>query len=213
MDVTELEKDLGVHIDPNLNFKDHVNKTVKKASYTSYKILNNFTYRDGNILIPLFKSLVRPILEYGNVVWSNGTKKLLNKIENVQRKFTKHVKGIYNLSYEKRLKKLQLPSIEYRQIRGDMLQVFKIAKRFYDSQSTESIFEFKKSNRLRGHNYKINKHATNKSKFQKFFSNRVINKWNGLPQEVVDAKTINEFKNKFDSHYKDLMYIDLNYYK
>ena len=68
--------------------------------------------------------MVRPILEYGNVVWSNGTKKLLNKIENVQRKFTKHVKGIYNLSYEKRLKKLQLPSIEYRQIRGDMLQVW-----------------------------------------------------------------------------------------
>ena len=113
--------------------------------------------------------MVRPILEYGNVVWSNGTKKLLNKIENVQRKFTKHVKSIYNLSYEKRLKKLQLPSIEYRQIRGDMLQVFKIAKRFYDSQSTESIFEFKNTNRLRGHKYKINKQATNKSKFQKFF--------------------------------------------
>ena len=59
----------------------------------------------------------------------------------------------------------------------------------------------------------INKPLINQSS-KSFFSNRVINKWNSLPQEVVDAKTINEFKNKFDSHYKDLIYsIDLNYYK
>ena len=35
----------------------------------------NFTYKNANVLVPLFKSLVRPILEYGNVVWSNGIKK------------------------------------------------------------------------------------------------------------------------------------------
>ena len=84
----------------------------------------------------------------------------MNKIENVQRRFTKHVKGMHKFSYEDRLKKLKLPSIEFRQIRGDMLQVFKIAK---------SLFKFNSDNRLRGHNYKINKQVTNKSKFQNFF--------------------------------------------
>ena len=48
MDVTELEKDLGVHIDPNLNFKDHVNKTVKKLATPATKYYKNFAYRDGN---------------------------------------------------------------------------------------------------------------------------------------------------------------------
>ena len=41
----------------------------------SYKILKNFTYRDSDILVPLFKTLIRPILECGNSVWSNGLKK------------------------------------------------------------------------------------------------------------------------------------------
>ena len=76
LEETELEKDLGVHIDQNLNFKEHIKNTVKKASYTSYKILKNFTFRNDNILVPLFKSLVRPILEYGNAVWSNGIKNI-----------------------------------------------------------------------------------------------------------------------------------------
>ena len=89
LEETDLEKDLGVFLDPELNFKSHIKKTVQKASYTSFKILKNFTYRDSNILVPLFKSLVRPILEYGNTVWSNGLKKYMNKIENVQRRFTK----------------------------------------------------------------------------------------------------------------------------
>ena len=214
LDITELEKDLGVYVDPNLDFKEHVKKTVKKASYTSYKILKNFTYRDANILIPIFKSLVRPILEYGNVVWSNGLKKHLTKIENVQRKFTKHVKGLHDLSYENRFKKLKLPSIEYRQARGDMIEVFKIVRNYYDYLSTKSIFKLKNNRRLRGHEYMICKQATNKSKYHKFFSNRIINIWNHLPHDVVNSKSINEFKNKFDLHQKDYHYcINFHYYK
>ena len=139
LEVTELEKDLGVHVDPDLNFKNHVKTIVKKASFSSYKILKNFTFREANILIPIFKSMGRPILEYGNVVWSNGLKKHMTKIENVQRKFTKHVKGIHNLSYENRLKKLKLPSLEYRQPRGDMIEVFKIIRNYYDYFSTPSL--------------------------------------------------------------------------
>jgi len=77
---------------------------------------------------------VRPILEYGNVVWANVIKNYMNKIENVQRRFTKHIKCLQSLDYEERLKKIQLPSLEYRQIRGDMLQVFKIARNYYDKK-------------------------------------------------------------------------------
>ena len=76
-------------------------------------------------------------------------------IENVQRKFTKHIKGISNLSYEERLKKIKLPSLEFRQRRGDIIQVFKIAHNFYDPLSTNTIFNFSSNSRLRGHNYKI----------------------------------------------------------
>ena len=108
---------------------------------------------------------------------------------------------------------INLPSLEYRQLRGDIIQVFKIAWNFYDCSPTEIIFDFTYNKKLRGHPYKINKQFTNTTKFKKFFSNRVVNKWNNLPYEIVQSKTINEFKNRFDLLNKDIMYkIDINYY-
>ena len=65
------------------------------------------------------------------------------------------------------------------------IQIFKIARNFYDCSPTESIFEFTNNKKLRGHQYKINKQFTNTKKFKIFFSNRVVNKWNSLPTEIV----------------------------
>ena len=65
-----------------------------------------------------------------------------------------------------------------------MIQIFKIARNFYDCSSTESIFEFTNNKKLRGQ-YKIDKQFTNTKKFKIFFSNRVVNKWNSLPPENV----------------------------
>ena len=203
---TDLEKDLGIFIDPNLDFKKHIKSIVKKASYLNYKILKNFTYRDPSILVPLFKTLVRPILEYGNSVWSNGLKKYKNLVENVQRKLTKHITGLQDISYEDRLKIIKLPSLEYRLLRGDMIQVFKIANNYYDPVTTHSIFKFSNNSRLRGHNFKIIKKSTNKSKYSNFFTNRVVNTWNNLPCSVVNAKSINDFKNLIDKHFNELQY-------
>ena len=179
---------------------------MKKASFLTYKILKNFTFRDSNILVPLFKTLVRPILEYGNTVWYNGLKKCSDKIENVQRKLTKHIKGLWDKPYEERLRIIKLPSMEYRQIRGDLIQVFKIAHNYYDPITTKSLFEFSNSQRLRGHNYKIIKQRANKSKYSHFFTNRVVNRWNKLPSMIVNASSINNFKNLLDAHYKSIIY-------
>ena len=156
--------------------------------------------------MPLFKAIVRPILEYGNNVWFNGLKKYSTKIENVQRKYTKHIKGLDKVPYEERLKQIKLPSLEYRQHRGDMLQVYKIAHNLYDSASTASLFKFANDSRLRGHNFKLLKQSVNKSKYANFFTNRVINSWNSLPHDIVNAKSINDFKNKFDNFNKDIQF-------
>ena len=127
-------------------------------------------------------------------------------IENFQRKFTKQFKGLRDTPYEDRLKYIKLPSLEYRQLRGDMIQVFKIANNFYDPITTNSIFNFSKSTRLRGHNFKINKKQVNKSKYSNFFTNRVVNNWNKLPNHIVNAKSINVFKNSIDQYYNDIQF-------
>ena len=116
------EKDLGVHIDPNLDFKDHIHKTIKKARSISGMIIRNITYNKVSILCPLFKALIRPILEYGNAVWSPFSKEDIDNIERVQHHFTKRIEGLYDFSYNERLKILNLPSLEFRRMRGDLIE-------------------------------------------------------------------------------------------
>ena len=93
----------------------------------------------------------------------------MNKIENVQRRFTKLIKNFHNLPYEERLKLINLPSLEYRQLRGDMIQVFKIARNFYDCSSTESIFDFNNNKKLRGHPYKSTNNLPTPQSLRNFF--------------------------------------------
>ena len=64
-------------------------------------------------MVPLFKSMIRPIVEYGNVVWAPHLKKDIIAIESIQRNYTKKIKGMRNKSYEERLAILRLPSLSF----------------------------------------------------------------------------------------------------
>ena len=81
-------------------------------------------------MIPLFKALVRPLLEYGNAVWNPNLCKYINQIENMQRQFTKRIIGMGDLNYEERLKSMKLPSLEYRRLRGELIEVYKILNNY-----------------------------------------------------------------------------------
>ena len=98
-------------MDPLLNFEEHINKTVKKARQISGLIIRTISFKSKDIMIPLYKSLVRPILEYGNAVWSPYLKKNKLLIEGVQRRFTKCIVDVKDMEYEDRLKFLNLPSL------------------------------------------------------------------------------------------------------
>ena len=93
-------------------------------------------------MIPLFKSLVRPILEYANVVWSPHLRKHIDNIESVQRNFTKRIIGMKDLDYHERLKILKIPSLEFRRFRGDLIEMYKICHKLYDPITTNELFEF-----------------------------------------------------------------------
>ena len=120
-----------------MNFNKHTNITVKKATGISYSILKNFTFRTPEVLIPLFKTIIRPVLEYGNPVWNNCVKKYTKSIEQVQRKYTKFIPCVKDLLHEDRLFILHLPSLEYRRLRDDMIQVYKTAHIYYDEISVK----------------------------------------------------------------------------
>ena len=122
----ESEKDLGVFIDEKLNFRDHITKKVNIANRNLGIIFRSFTYMDKEMFLNLYKSMVRPHIEYATQVWSRQYKKDKITLENVQRRATGLVKWIKHLSYSERLKALGLPTLEYRRERADMIQVYKI---------------------------------------------------------------------------------------
>ena len=80
------------------------------------------------IIMRLYKSLVRPRLEYCIQAWSPYHKKDIEVLERVQKRATKIVYGYEDLNYKHRLSLLELPSLEERRIRGDFIEAFKLLK-------------------------------------------------------------------------------------
>ena len=157
---TNSEKDLGVFIDPLLSFDDQVDYVTKKSRRLSGLIVRYITYKSPTIMIPLFKALVRPVLEYGNVVWCPSKRTHIDQIESIQRHFTKCIIGMGDLEYCERLKALGLPSLEYRRLRGDLIEIFKMTHEMYDPLTLTSLFSFN-NNITRSNNLKLNKPRVN----------------------------------------------------
>ena len=196
------EKDLGIMVDPLLHFDTHVTGIVKRARSLSGLIHKTICFKNKDIMVPIFKSIIRPTLEYGNVVWHPSNKKYIDLIEGIQKHFTRCIVGMGGLDYEERLRSLNLPSLEYRRLRGDMIEMYKIMHKLYDPKTTGSLININNTN-TRSHNFKLLKPRVNTKQFQMFFTNRVINYWNTLPKEVVNADSLNCFKNKIDDYFQE----------
>ena len=204
--VTECEKDLGVFVDSDLSFNEHIQKTTSKAKNMCYLIMRTITYKSPEVMLPLYKALIRPILEYGNPIWCPYKQKDIDDVEAIQRFFTKRIIGMSNLSYEERLIKLRLPSLGFRRLRGDMIEVFKITHNIYDPLTTNKFFKLDLDSKTRTNGFKIVKVRTNTTHFQHFFTNRAVNSWNCLPASVVNVETVNSFKGALDRHFRNIMY-------
>jgi hypothetical protein len=151
------EKDIDVVVDNQLNFEDHMNEKINKANSIMGLIRRTFTYIDEPTFLMLYKALVRPHLEYANSVWNPSKKKHITSLENVQRRATKLIPGLKDMTYEKRLRKLKLPTLDYRRTRGDMIEAFKLTSGLYDTV-LPSLLEIQKDTRTRAHSKKLYQH-------------------------------------------------------
>jgi hypothetical protein len=201
----DCERDLGVIIDRDLKFAEHIENQVNKANRLVGLIRRSFTYLNADTLKQLFIALVRPHLEFANVVWSPMFQKDKDLIESVLRRATKVIQHLKDLSYEERLRHLKLPSMKYRRERGDMIEVYKFTHGLY-SVNKELLELDRKQTGTRGHMFKLAKKRCRINMRQHFFSFRVVDKWNNLPAAVVEAPSLDSFKNRLDTHWATLKY-------
>ena len=181
-------------------------RNSKNARKISGLLLRTITYRSPIILIPLFKSMVRTPMEHAGVVWSPYKKKHINSLEKIQKHFTKFMYGMKNLTYHERLTRLKLPSLEYRWFRGDLIETYKILHSLYDPLTTKSLLTVDSQTITRSNGLKLKKFRTNHKQYQMFFTNRIPTHWNKLPRDIVTANSLNQFKNKVDTHFKGNMF-------
>jgi hypothetical protein len=190
-------KDLGVTFDVALSFKEHIYEKINKA-YQMIGIVNrNFHNLDKITFLQLYKCLIRSHLEYANSVWNPYKKYLVHDIEKVQKRATKLVKSICKMKYNERLVYLQLPTLKIRRDRGDMIEVYKILNNHYDVHTIPNISR-SENVRTRGNSFKLQNERTKYDLRKYSFTVRIINLWNSLPEHVVNAKSVNNFKNNID---------------
>ncbi|XP_071959396.1 uncharacterized protein B0403.1-like [Antedon mediterranea] len=127
--VTQM-RDLGVLVDNKLNFHDHIVEVVKKANSRLGLIKRTFEYLDSHLVSILYKSMVRPILEYSSTACLPqfvGDSILLEK---VQQRATKLAVEIKTQPYSDRMKFMKLPSLAFRRKRYCCLQIFRMIQKY-----------------------------------------------------------------------------------
>ena len=117
--VYKMERDLGVIVHKSLKVSSQCNKVVKEA-YSILGVINRcFLNKTKDILVPLYKSLVRSRLEYCVQAWRPYLVKDIELMERVQKRMTRMLPDLKNMSYPERLKNLDLTTLESRKLRFD----------------------------------------------------------------------------------------------
>ena len=98
----------------------------------------------------------------------------------------------------------------YHRALGDMIELYKIIHEIYDSKTTGYILKLrdKIQSSLRGYNYILEHKRLYNLMRVNYFANRVVNNWNSLPECIVEAGSLNIFKNSLDRLWfnQDLLY-------
>ncbi len=189
-------RDLGIIINNRLDPSDHCLTVVKDAQRLSGLITRTLRTKKLSVYKKAFVSLVRPKLEYATQIWSPHTIRDVNMIENVQRAFTRRAFYKCRLdkaSYSARLRHLDLPTLETRRIKCDLIMTYKIANKLTDFP--ESAIFRRSVTKTRGHAYKLQSTLPVFNDVSKnCFSNRSVGLWNNLPHNIVQAPSLQSFK-------------------
>ncbi len=152
-----------------------------------------------SIFLPLYKTCIRPHLEYA----IQATHPILCRDAEALEKVQKHVlnfeKGLRHVPYEAALKQLRLFSLTQRRTRLDLIAIFKITHGLLEFPMA-SAFVYPTRQGLRGHTFEFHQQRYCARRRQFAFTIRAVPLWNKLPAEIVNASSVKSFKALLDAH-------------
>ena len=169
---------------------------MPKANSILGMLKNTFTSRDGTTCATLFRTYVRPHLEFAISAWNPYLKRDIMALEKVQRRATRLPTAFRDADYEVRRARMGLTSLENRRLRGDLIQMFKIVNGFDNVNfHSELLWSQARANKRP----QLRREIVATSIRHNFLFNRISNAWNLLPDYIVQCKSVNEFKIKIDN--------------
>ena len=103
---------------------------VNTAKSRTAWLLRSVVSREPEVICNLYKSMIRPHLEYCTQAWApvgrHGNWASIMEIENVQRWATRTIRGFDSIGYRERLQRLKLTTLFERRMRGDLIETLKI---------------------------------------------------------------------------------------
>ena len=169
---------------------------MHKANRLLGLIKRTFNFLEPQLLRNVYTGLIRPHLDYACIIWNPYQLGDIRALERVQRSATRACPSLRHLSYYERLVALNLPSLMYRRRRMDMIMMYKILHGL-DGIPFNNLFSFHHT-ATRSNGYKLFKNFCHLNCRKHFFSQRIINDWNGLPQEIIESENVWTFKSKLD---------------
>ncbi len=147
----------------------------------------------------MYISLVRPHLEYSVQFWLPHYAKDIANLEVIQCRATKMIPSLRNKSYEERLARLNLFSLEKWCLRGKLIECFRILKGFTNVDANK-LFSIDNLSQTRSNGIKLKCRQIELDCTKFFFTNDAVREWNKLPPSVVQCSSVDSFRNKLDHH-------------
>ena len=120
-------KYLGVLISDDLKWDKHIDHICSKVRKLVGMIYRNlYQYSDPSFLLMLYKTIVRPHLEYCSILWDPHQSYLNNQLQSVEKFALRVCLKLWGTSYENLIVSADIPPLEVRRNRNKLLFVYKV---------------------------------------------------------------------------------------
>ena len=195
----QVHKHLGLYLTPKLNFETHIDNIISKCSRWIALIWKIQRKYPRFCLENVYTSYIRPILEYGHIVYDNITDHNIRRLEAIQRKAAIACTGAYvNTSHERLLRELNWPTLQARREYAKLVVLYKIVNGHvppYLRSILPPLRHVVNPNTLRNQQ-DLSLPPVRLQSFKSSFIPSTVKKWNSLPTDIKNSPSISIFKSR-----------------
>ena len=186
---------LGVHIDEKLNMASHIEHVIKKVQ-AKFATLWNFRKNiTENTALKIYKTLIMCHMDYGDYIIDSGTKKNIDKLDNLQTKAIRCIEHQHDTEKRKCMANLyhrfKLEPLKNRRRRNLVKLMYIESKKSVNIEMHRPKMTLRSSNSV-----KLTHRFTKLTKIQKSPYYRGLELWDKLPSDIQKLESKIEFKNK-----------------